>query len=184
MTEPHHSPTIFLLGREDVDEVATLERDSFPLAWTPDVFARILRNERLPLSSVRKASLADVAVFGLRFSGKTIERVDNAGQGNTAFPLLGYMSIRLVPLAGEAEIYNVAVQPACRGKGYGTLLVSAVLQKLATCSMQEVFLEAREGNIAALSLYKRCGFVQYGIRKRYYDDGENAVLMRLEISKE
>ena len=183
MTEPLHSPTIFLLGREDVDAVAALEKDSFPLAWTPDVFARILRNDRMPLSSVRKATLADVAVFGLHFSNRVIEG-NHAPQSHTAFPLLGYMSIRLVPLAGEAEIYNVAVQPTCRGKGYGTLLVSAVVQKLAACSIQEVFLEAREGNIAALSLYKRCGFVQYGIRKRYYVDGENAVLMRLEISKE
>ena len=162
---PEILPTIFLLGREDVDEVAALEKTAFPLAWTPDIFARILRGNRVPLPAVHEADLSDLAVFGLCFCHNTPA-------------LLGYMSIRILLLAKEAEIYNVAVVPELRGQGHGTRLVSAVLAKLADCSIEDFFLEARETNQAALSLYRGCGFEQYGLRKNYYADGENAVLMR------
>ena len=39
-------------------------------------------------------------------------------------------------------------------------------------------LEVREGNIAARTLYESLGFVPEFVRKGYYSDGENAVLMK------
>ena len=44
---------------------------------------------------------------------------------------------------------------------------------------EAVLLEVRASNLAAQALYARLGFERVGLRKRYYADGEDAVLMTL-----
>lgn len=77
----------------------------------------------------------------------------------------------------EMEIINLAVAKICRRKGFGIMLLSALLQGAAKMGIQKVCLEVRENNFAAIELYKKSGFCISGIRKKYYPDtGENAVL--------
>jgi len=43
------------------------------------------------------------------------------------------------------------------------------------------FLEVRSGNLAARALYRKFGYEEVGIRKKYYsDNGEDAILMNLD----
>ncbi len=72
----------------------------------------------------------------------------------------------------EAEIYDIAVAPECRGQGIGRRLVSFVQENASAA-----FLEVRAGNLAAIALYKSRGFETAGIRKKYYGDGEDALIM-------
>lgn len=77
----------------------------------------------------------------------------------------------------EVEIINLAVIPEQRRKGFGGKILSILLQVAAKMGMQKVVLEVRETNAAAIALYKRHGFCQSGIRRRYYpDNGENALI--------
>jgi ribosomal-protein-alanine N-acetyltransferase len=63
------------------------------------------------------------------------------------------------------------------------MLVETVLAWARDLGAQEVWLEARESNAAALRLYARCGFVVAGRRPAYYaNPAEDAVLMRCRIS--
>lgn len=75
----------------------------------------------------------------------------------------------------EAEITNVAVVPECRRSGIGGMLLEAFFAEVGGAS---VFLEVRESNVAAIGLYRKFGFAQIGVRKRFYNNPvEDAVLM-------
>jgi [ribosomal protein S18]-alanine N-acetyltransferase len=88
--------------------------------------------------------------------------------------LAGFVVFRQV--APEVEILNLAVSPAQRRKGVGTLLLDHVLALGAS----EVFLEVRAGNKPALAFYRQAGFQPAGRRPGYYrNPDEDAVVMRL-----
>jgi len=78
----------------------------------------------------------------------------------------------------EGEIADLAVAPEHRGCGIGARLLEAVLGLCARRSAARIFLEVRAGNDGARRLYERCGFVQIGVRRNYYRDGEDALVMK------
>jgi ribosomal-protein-alanine N-acetyltransferase len=92
--------------------------------------------------------------------------------------LVGYAGIarlgRIRPY--EYEIHTVGVDPAYHGQGIGRRLVSELLE-LASGSV--VFLEVRTDNLAAIGLYESFGFVNVGLRRRYYRaSGADAYTMK------
>lgn len=94
--------------------------------------------------------------------------------------ILGYTGIELSALGGEADIINVAVDPAHRRRGVGRRLLAAV----ATYSRQRhvalLWLRVRAGNRSARAFYRRYGFRMVGRFRDYYDDPpEDALLMAL-----
>lgn len=92
--------------------------------------------------------------------------------------LLGYIGFQSV--AGEASVFNVAVSEKHRRKGIGAALVSRLVAEAKEWGNEVIFLEVRAGNLPAINLYEKSGFVFCGIRKDYYDaPKENAILMRL-----
>lgn len=80
-----------------------------------------------------------------------------------------------------ADIALVAVDKAYRRAGYGFVLVSALIEKLSKLGVKRVFLEVRVSNVSARSLYEKVGFVPVGVRKRYYEDFEDALVMEIKI---
>lgn len=81
-------------------------------------------------------------------------------------------------IAGTGEITNVAVSVAYRRRGIGGMLLKKLYEEGAALDTREFFLEVRESNEAAISLYSRQGFVKEGIRKNFYEKPvENAVIM-------
>lgn len=70
--------------------------------------------------------------------------------------------------ADEAEILSVAVAPAYRSRAVARSLLRHHLGRLAALGVRTVFLEVDEGNISALRLYRRAGFIEAGRRKGYY----------------
>jgi ribosomal-protein-alanine N-acetyltransferase len=92
----------------------------------------------------------------------------------------GYLVARAV--AGEGEILNLAVAPEVRGQGLGAELLRTALDCLIEAGAREVFLEVREGNATAQSLYQRRGFRPIGRRARYYRNPvEDAIVLRLAL---
>ena len=74
----------------------------------------------------------------------------------------------------ETEIIDIAVDPTARGYGLATALIEHL--KGQTLS---VFLEVNEHNTPALTLYKKMGFKQISVRKKYYDNKDDALIMKL-----
>lgn len=80
--------------------------------------------------------------------------------------IVGYAIVWYV--ADEAELGNLAVAPAWRGRGLGRHLLDWALEKSRLRGTARIFLEVRVSNQIALELYERRGFVQVGLRRRYY----------------
>jgi ribosomal-protein-alanine N-acetyltransferase len=75
----------------------------------------------------------------------------------------------------EAEILNLAVEPAWRRRGVASALLTAVVEQ----ARGAIFLEVAEPNAAAIALYRKLGWVDAGFRPGYYDQGTvNAVVMK------
>ena len=86
-------------------------------------------------------------------------------------------------LGREAEIFDIAVEPAHRRQGLATLLLKRVLSLAKERGAQEIFLEVRESNAAALALYRKFGFIVAGRRLNYYrHPDETALLLRLRFT--
>ena len=74
-------------------------------------------------------------------------------------------------------IANLAVDQKWQGKGYGRLLMNHMIQEAEMAACETISLEVRISNEAALCLNRALGFLQVNVRRRYYEDGENANLM-------
>ncbi len=89
----------------------------------------------------------------------------------------GYLMV--TEIAGEWEIYRIAVVPEWRRRGVAHTLISH-LESLCK-SGDSIFLEVKCTNISAIKLYENEGFVENGLRKGYYSDGTDAILMMKKV---
>jgi len=90
----------------------------------------------------------------------------------------GFLIARV--LDQEWEIENIAVSGRARRRGMGTRLLGEFLDGACEEGAQAVFLEVRESNRAARSLYEKWAFVESGRRARYYrEPEEDAIQYRL-----
>jgi ribosomal-protein-alanine N-acetyltransferase len=94
--------------------------------------------------------------------------------------VVGYVAAWVI--ADEGEITRVVVQQQWRGRGIGETLLQAALRDCAGRGATALFLEVRRGNVTAQRLYTRLGFVEVGQRPRYYDDGEDGLILRLDLT--
>lgn len=147
---------------EDTERLAAIHAVAFPGApWSAADLAALLREETVLGLVARRAS-----VFGSRSA-------------------VGFVLMRSV--AGEAEILTIAVAPSHRRRGIAAALVEEAFRRLYRDRVEAVFLEVDAGNVAALALYRRLGFVKVGERKGYYAHGSvpgaTALVMRARIRK-
>lgn len=135
----------------DLEQIMAIERASFAYPWSQRFFLQELR------------------VFCAR---STVAVIDDHPAG--------YIIYWLLP--GEVDIHNLAVHPSYRRQGLGRMLLQAVIDEARREGRQRITLEVRKSNEPAQRLYQSTGFVPRGIRKGYYsDDGEDAVVMVLEV---
>lgn len=83
----------------------------------------------------------------------------------------------------NAEILNLFVSEKYRGLGIGKLLVNNVIEVCEDEKIEMLTLEVRRSNRIAQTLYKELGFYEGSIRKKYYGNGEDAILMVKELKK-
>lgn len=95
--------------------------------------------------------------------------------------LIAYIGYWLI--LDEAHITNLAVNPGFRGQGVGEMLARFALNACRLKKILSVTLEVRRSNTVAQKLYQKLGFVSYGERPHYYNNGESAVIMWADISE-
>jgi ribosomal-protein-alanine N-acetyltransferase len=94
--------------------------------------------------------------------------------------VLGFLVAR--HLAPEWELENIVVAPSAQRQGLGNRLLNALLAAARETNSASVFLEVRESNAAARTLYEKTGFEETGRRKSYYTHPkEDAVLYRRDL---
>ncbi|WP_419895864.1 ribosomal protein S18-alanine N-acetyltransferase [Roseomonas sp. USHLN139] len=101
-----------------------------------------------------------------------------------AFGLLaaeaGFILARVA--ADEAEILTLAVHPAARRQGLAMALLETTALAAAARGAAALFLEVSAGNAAAQALYAAAGFAEVGRRRRYYPDGSDALVLKLDLA--
>ena len=91
----------------------------------------------------------------------------------------GCLAARAV--AEELEIHSVVVAVGRRRRGLGAAMVRTAMAWGAACGATRAHLEVRVSNGPAIALYEGLGFEQAGLRRRYYRDGEDALLLSAPI---
>ncbi|MEI6157368.1 MAG: ribosomal protein S18-alanine N-acetyltransferase [Atribacterota bacterium] len=90
--------------------------------------------------------------------------------------VIGYIGLWII--LDEAHITTFAIHPSYRKQGYGKKIFRYALDYTKMKGCQEILLEVRITNVTAQELYQHFGFTPYGTRKHYYNDGEDALLMK------
>ncbi len=92
--------------------------------------------------------------------------------------IVGYAIVSYV--VGEAELLNICIAKNQQGKKLGLLLLNHLIADAKKHNNQEMYLEVRVSNTAAIALYEGQDFNQIGLRKNYYPvkgGREDAILM-------
>ena len=145
--------TICRMSEADIDAVLAIEEVSYPRPWAREHF----------LDEIRSPFAFPLVAL------------DSEGR------VAGYICPTL--LLDEGEIRNVAVSADKRGCGVGSILVEKVLEECRQRNASYVGLEVRVSNVAARSLYLKLGFRETGLRPRYYENGEDAILMECTLDR-
>ena len=90
----------------------------------------------------------------------------------------GFIVWRVV--ADEAEIITIGVHPDARRGGIASAMLTLIENDAKQRGAQKIFLEVAENNHPARAMYERNGFVQIGVRPKYYD-GIDAILMEKKL---
>ncbi len=90
----------------------------------------------------------------------------------------GFIVYRTV--ADEAEIITIGVAPDARRAGIAAAMLGIIEGDLKKRNVTHIFLEVAADNTPARSLYQNNGYVEIGVRPKYYD-GVDAIMMRKDI---
>ena len=142
---------------------------------------------RMERGQVPSAATLEARLFSHPWKEKDFE--ESLSDENRAFfactegeEFLGYCGLQW---SGEqGDVLTIGVEPSCRRRGAGALLMKALLKEARQRGVDEVFLEVRAGNEAARSLYEKCGFSLLYARKNYYSDPkEDGMVYRLALNE-
>ena len=176
---------------QDVELVKQIDHEAFPSTWPRPQFKRELssKNTRyLVISSGQSPnypyetpldpeSLEGPVGIKARFLRLIFPKKNSKiGLNYPGEKILGFVGILLS--GDEAHVTAIATEETNRGMGIGELLLVGVIELSWLEEMQMVTLEVRVSNHIAQSLYAKYGFLEQGIRKRYYlDNHEDAMIM-------
>ena len=82
----------------------------------------------------------------------------------------------------QMEITNIVVRKDMRNQGIGNTLLNELIKLTIDSKMNTIFLEVNSNNLSAIRLYEKNGFKQVGLRKKYYNNTDDAILMNLKIN--
>jgi ribosomal-protein-alanine N-acetyltransferase len=147
MDQAEQPVTLVPMQRADIDAVMGIERASFVDPWARVAFEREVTNS---------------------FSRPLVAR-------NTAGEIVGYV---IYWIAGpEVHVLNLAVTREYQRKGVGNRMMDRALSDATAAGAEVVVLEVRPSNAAARALYARLGFEEVSRRRKYYTNGEDALIL-------
>ena len=148
---------------DDMSQVAEIERENSLTPWDENgLLTYLLRNDTIFL-----------------VASDPFEGAETADDDSYIEPhIYGYVGLLMVPY--ESDILNITVRNENRRAGIGTELLTEIMARCPEHGVSVIHLEVRESGVPARNLYRKMGFREDGIRKRYYTDPvEDAVLMTL-----
>jgi len=176
------------MRREDIAQVSEIDREAFSTLWPPYNYEHELQN---PLAHYVLACSEEEVVRRNEKKGfaRLISRLSQpSNQALVSGSEPSVPGIRRVIgfggfwiMAGEAHVTNIAVREAHRCRGIGERLLIFITELATELDAKFITLEVRASNVVAQRLYRKYGFEEVGLRRRYYsDNGEDGVLMSTE----
>jgi [ribosomal protein S18]-alanine N-acetyltransferase len=138
--------------RTDIDQIMEIERASFPHPWPEPVF---------------------LEEFDRDFSFVKVLRLK---QDRRVVAFINYWIV-----LDEIHILNVATHPDWRRKNLGRRLLQHVRRIAGRRQARLIILEVRRSNLPAITLYDSLGYHPIGVRPRYYENKEDAIVMVLRL---
>ena len=182
-----------MMRREDIAQIAEIDREAFPTQWPPANYRRELENRLahyiVACDESKKAKVEAAPEKSFSGLAAKVRRLLNHNRffrfsGNEVPPsskeyIVGFAGIWI--MVDEAHITNIAMRELYRRRGVGELLLISIIDLATELNVRFITLEVRASNTAAQSLYHKYGFTQVGFRRGYYtDNGESAILMTTE----
>jgi len=138
----------------DLDDIATIEHESFRIPWKREFF---------------ESELSEPYRFARVLAG-----------GADAVPrIAGYLFA--VSLYEEFHVNKIATDPRVRHRGFGRLLLEDAIARARSIGADSITLEVRVSNSPAREFYRSYGFREAFRRKAYYQDGEDAFALVLPL---
>ena len=137
------------MRRAHIRKIMPIEQQVYPRPWTAQVFVEELEQARV---------------------GKRHYLVGTIGD-----ELVGYGGLLYVE--NDAHVTNIAVHPMWRSRGIATELLLDLAWEANRRGCEAMTFEVRHTNVAAQQLYRRFGFVPAGVRKKYYENRDDAIVM-------
>lgn len=139
----------------DIDDVLIVEENSFSTPWSRIAFVNELKSNKFAHYLVLLCNSE----------------------------VIGYCGIWII--VDEAHITNIAVHSNYRGLKLGEQLLTHAMVLAKTLGATKITLEVRVSNLVAQKLYRKLGFKNGGIRKKYYTDNlEDALVMWVDLNGE
>ena len=148
-SQQSHDLVIVPMRRAHIRKIMPIEQQVYPRPWTAQVFVEELEQVR---------------------SGKRHYLV-----GTISDELVGYGGLLYVE--NDAHVTNLAVHPMWRSRGIATELMLDLAWEANRRGCDAMTLEVRNTNVSAQLLYRRFGFVPAGVRKKYYENRDDAIVM-------
>lgn len=142
------------MKRRHVRQIMKIEKQVYPKPWSPSVFT----NELGAPKSQRRYIVAKVNNRVVGYAGMMF--AEDARDGSSS-----------------AHITNIAVDPEWHRHKIGTRLMLTLARLARESGVVGLTLEVRHTNVAAQRLYHRFGFLQEGVRKRYYENTDDALVL-------
>jgi ribosomal-protein-alanine N-acetyltransferase len=147
MVEENKEIIIRPMTGKDIEDVYEINRLSFSYPWSKESFEKEIYNNKI--------AHYFVAVMNNK--------------------IVGY--IGFWHMFQEVQITSIAVHPDYRRLGIGEALLDYIIDICEKNNVKEIILEVRISNTIAQNLYFKKGFKKIGVRKWYYRDGEDALVM-------
>ena len=93
--------------------------------------------------------------------------------------IIGFAGIKII--VDTADIMNIVVKKSWRNQGVGNLLLNNLVSLCKNLNLSSLSLEVSENNIPAIHLYEKFGFKQVGLRKNYYCNNNDGIVMKYII---
>ncbi|MDF2699682.1 MAG: rimI [Haloplasmataceae bacterium] len=93
--------------------------------------------------------------------------------------LIGYFGLWVI--FEDIQITTIAVDSEYQGSGFSKLMIEFIIDLVKSQNAENITLEVRKSNERAINLYQKYQFYKVAVRKNYYEDGEDAYLMKLDL---
>lgn len=135
----------------DLDEVMEIEKEVFDDPYSKDLYIYDFQNN--PYSEYYKLVLEN--------------------------KIIGFFGLWII--YEDAQITTISVSREYQGLGYGKVMMDFIINHIKEANCRNITLEVRLSNELAINMYKNYGFYEVALRKNYYENGEDAFLMKFDV---